>query len=76
MWTTLKKLDKLQTPLQAKPRYQNYSAEYVIECKDHNARPLNYHCDLKRLTQMFGRNLQIKFYQKEEDRPKKPEPKQ
>lgn len=34
------------------------------ETKDTNAKPLVYQCDLRRLTQLFGRQLQMKYYNK------------
>lgn len=32
--------------------------------KDHNAKPMNYQCDIRRLTQLFNRPLQMKYFAK------------
>ena len=34
----------------------------TIKMKDANVKPLSYNFDLKRLTQLFGRPLQMKYY--------------
>lgn len=34
----------------------------VLSMKDANAKPLSYNVDLKRITQLFGRPLQMKYY--------------
>jgi ubiquitin len=36
----------------------------ALRCKELQVRPLNYQFDFKRLTQIFGRQLQIKYYNK------------
>ena len=40
----------------------------VMGMRENMVNALNYNCDFKRLTQLFGRALQIKYYQS-----KKPE---
>ena len=37
------------------------SLDELLTMNDANARQLNYPCDLRRLTQLFGRPLQMKY---------------
>jgi len=39
-----------------------FSIRDVLSAKESHVRALNYSCDFKRLTQLFGRALQIKYY--------------
>ena len=38
--------------------------EEVLKMKESAVMPLNYSCEFSRLTQLFGRALQIKYYAK------------
>ena len=41
--------------------------EELLTMKEKEVNPLTYHCDFGRLTQLFQRPLQIKYYAKKED---------
>ena len=47
--------------------HTSLTLEECLLMKDYNARPLNYQCNLQRLSMVFWRALQIKFYNKDKE---------